>query len=98
MLIKVHESYRTVVAICDSNLIGKKFEDERRQLEIKDRFFRGEEKNQEEAIRIIKNQILEDATFNIVGKESIDAAIKAGLISEESVGEVQGIPFALVLL
>jgi len=40
----------------------------------------------------------EDATFNIVGKNSVEAALKAGIIDEDSVKEVQGIPFVLKLL
>jgi hypothetical protein len=35
MYLKVHQSYRDVVAICDSDLIGKKFEEGKRQLDIK---------------------------------------------------------------
>lgn len=98
ILIKIHKSYRIVVAICDSDLIGKKFEQDIRQLEVKETFFKGSEFSEEEAIRIIQNQLIEDATFNIVGKNSINAAIKAGAISSESTSEIEGIPFALKLL
>ena len=40
MLIKIHRAYRDVVAICDSELIGKRFEEGKFQLEIKEDFFR----------------------------------------------------------
>jgi hypothetical protein len=33
-----------------------------------------------------------------VGKESVNAAVKAGLIKEEGIKKIQDIPFALVLL
>ena len=46
----------------------------------------------------MKSMAAEDATFNIAGEKSVNAAIKAGVISKESVGKIQGIPFALVLL
>ena len=42
ILIKIHMSYRNVIAVCDEDLLGKKFEDEKRQLDIKEGFFKGE--------------------------------------------------------
>ena len=97
MFVKVHKSYRSVVAVCDSNLVGKIFEDGNFQIEVKESFFKGEEVQESRAIFMMKKMSIEDATFNIVGEESVNAAIKAEIISEDSVGEIQGIPFALVL-
>lgn len=97
MFLKVTGSYRDVVAICDENLIGKKFEEDKFQLDVKENFFKEKEISEEETIRIIQNLSKEDATFNIVGEKSIDAAIKAGIISKEDTKEIQGVPFALVL-
>ena len=102
MLVKIHKSYRTLVAICDSNLVGKKFEEKFekgiRQLDIRENFYKGEEKTCKEVIEIIKRQSIEDATFNIVGKESIKAALEAGIITKTGIKHIQGIPYALVLL
>ena len=50
------------------------------------------------SILIDENEIVDDATFNIIGENSIRAALETGMISKEEVGKVQGIPFALVLL
>ena len=96
--IKIHQSYRTVVAICDSNLIGKKFEEDIRQLDCRENFYKDREVDFQEAIKIIQFQANEDATFNIVGKESTDAAIEAGIITKENVDTIQNIPFALTLI
>ena len=102
IFINIIRSYRDVVAVCDSSILGKKFEesfgDSIRQLDVKESFYKGEEVSKERAIEIMKKMLREDATFNIVGRESVHAAISAGVISEESVGQIQGIPFALVLL
>lgn len=98
MLVKIISSYRDIVAICDSELIGKKFEEEKFQLDVKENFFNGEELEEKEAIKIIEKMALNDATFNIVGKNSVNAALKAGIITEEGIKHIQGIPFALVLL
>ena len=95
MYFKIHESYRRVVAVCDSDLIGKKFEEGKMQLEVRENFYKDEEIDFENAIEFFKKEIVEDATFNIVGAESIKAAKESGVISDGNVGEVAGIPFAL---
>lgn len=96
--IKIHESYRRVAAIADLDLIGKKFEEENRQLDVRENFYKGSEFSEEEAVSQIKRHVMEDATFNIVGEKSIKASIEAGLIDQESVSEIAGIPFALKLI
>ncbi len=98
MLVKIIKSHRDVVAVCDSELLGKKFESGKFQLDVKENFFNGKEMDEIQAIEVMKRMSSDDATFNIVGKNSVSAALKAGIIAEEGVGEIQGVPFALVLL
>ena len=98
MIVKIHKTYREVVAICDSKLLGKRFEEGRFQLDIKESFFKGEEKSKEEVLEIMQYMVKEDATFNIVGEKAVKLALKAGIIKEEGVGKVQDIPFALTLM
>ena len=97
MFVNIISTCRDVVAICDSELIGKTFEQGNVQLEVKESFFRGKEVSKEELIEILHDMSMEDATFNIVGKESIDIALEEGLIHREGVKTIQGIPYALVL-
>lgn len=98
MLVKIHKSYKDLVAVCDANLLGKTYEQGSRLLEVREGFFNGEEKEEKEIIELMKHYAGEDATFNIIGKDSVKAGIKAGIISKEGVMKVQGIPFALVLM
>ncbi len=98
MLVKIHSSYRTVVAICDEDLIGKKFEEENKQIELTEHFFKGEEKTPEEVLEIIEKQSREDATFNIVGQKSVNIALESGIIKEEGIIKIKEIPIALVLI
>ena len=98
MNVKIHKTYRDVIAICDSDLIGKKFEQDNFQLDIKESFYKGEEKTKQEIIQIMQNMSREDSTFNIVGEESVNCAIEAGIISRGGIKKIQGVPFALVLL
>jgi len=99
MFIKIHKSYRDVVAICDNELLGKVFEESNNKaiLEIKESFYKGDEVNEEKALEIIDFHSKEDATFNIVGKNSISLALKSGIISKDGIKKVKGIPFTLVL-
>ena len=100
MFVKIHKSHnvRPVIAICDAELIGKKFIEGKRQLDIKESFYKGEQIDETKLMFIFKVQSASDASFNIIGKKSIALAIKAGIINESAIQKLKGIPFALVLL
>lgn len=98
MFVKIIKSCRDIVTICDSNLIGKTFENEKEKLEVKESFYSGEEKTPEQVKEIIHIMVREDATFNIVGKDSIKIAIDEGIIDKNCVREIQGIPIAMRLI
>ncbi len=96
--IKVHDSYRRVVAVCDTDIIGKKFFEGKRQLDVAERFYKGNKFTFEEAIKQLQRHSVEDATFNIVGKKSVKAAMAAHVIDDNSTATVSGIVFALKLI
>lgn len=96
--IKIHNSYRSVVALCDSELLGRRFEEGKRELFLRENFYKEEEKDLDTIVSIIKNQMREDAIFNIVGEESINAALKAGLITERNIDSIDNIPFTMTFL
>ena len=108
MFVNIIKSYRDVIAICDAELLGKKFEQPSdsnpkiiQQLDVKENFYKGNSGKlaaESEVMEIIQSFKREDATFNIVGKKSVGCALKSGLITEKSVSSVQGVPYALVLL
>ncbi len=98
MFINVIKSYRYVVALADDDLIGKKFEEGNLQLDVKENFYKGEEKSEEEIVEDLINMKLEDATFNIVGNKSVELALNNGIISNEHVGEINGVKFAMVFM
>ncbi len=70
MKLKIHNSYRNIVAICDSELLGKKFEEEKKQLDLSGEFFNGEDLSEEQVLTIMEDEKTEDATFNIVGEKA----------------------------
>jgi len=96
--INVINSYRDVVAICDSDLIGKVFEQGKFQLDVKESFYKGKQVSEKELFDMINHLSREDAIFNIVGEKSVSIALRAGIITEGGIGKIQGVPFVLVLL
>lgn len=98
MFVKIIKTYRDVVAICDSEILGKKFEEGDFQIDVKESFYKGEEMNEIEVSELMVDKATEDATFNIVGEKSIALALKVGIISKESIRKIEGIPVALILV
>ncbi len=98
MYIKIHESYRSVVALCDADIIGKKFEEGKRQLDCRENFYKDKKVTKEEAIKLLQLHADNDATFNIVGKKSIQTAIEAGIITKKSIDKIQDVPFTIILI
>ena len=98
MKIKIHKTYRTVVSVCDSDILGKCFEEDGNLLDVRENFYNGEEIEEEALIEQLIDLAREDATFNIAGKQSVQAALKAGIIDKEGIKTIQNIPFALVLI
>ena len=79
-----------LIGACDEDLLGKKFEDEKFQIDVSKDFYGGK-KISPEALK----KYLEDATIaNLVGKETIKCAIEAGIVDPECIIEINGIPHA----
>ena len=98
ILIKIHKSYRWVVALCDSDLIGKTLEQGKICLQITERFFKGDEYEPPKLKEIIHDCLVEDATFYIVGEKSVKLAKYLEIIDEKGIKNINGVPFALILL
>ena len=98
MLVKVHESYRKIIEICDSELLWQKFKEGNRQFEVFEPFFGGQKMSESGIIELMKDPMKDDATFNLVGKKTIAAALKAKIIEKEGIMEINDVPIALVLL
>ena len=93
MYVKIHKSGdRHVVAVCDEDLIGKKFETKKLVLNVSERFYKGEKLSDEETYEIMKRAL----NLNIVGKKAIRLALKNDIIEEESVIKIKNIPHAQV--
>jgi len=98
MFVNIIKSYRDIVAVCDDELLGKKFEEGKLQLDVKESFFKGKESSREEVSDIMRDMKLEDSTFNIIGEKSVQIALETGIITKEGIRKIANIPFALVLI
>ena len=94
--VKIHQSDPKIIAICDAELIGKRFEDESRQIDINERFYRGEMMDEQKVKELIAKMVDDYCSFNIVGQRSIDVAMKVGIIDAKKIIYIKKIPVALV--
>ena len=79
-----------LIGACDENLLGKKFDEGKFQLHVSKEFYDGEKVG----IELLKKH-LENATIaNLVGKKTIDCAIKLGLVNPDCIIKIKGIPHA----
>jgi uncharacterized protein len=93
MYIKIHKSKDSVVtAICDEILIGKIFSDSERQLEITERFYKGEKKSEEEVEEIMKNA----TNLNLVGEKTINIALKLEILTKDTIITINKVPHAQI--
>ena len=95
MIVKVHKSGdRTVLCVCDSNLIGKKIEEGKKLLDLSSDYFKGEEKNKGEVLELIKDANI----LNLSGEESVGLAKELGLISEDEIIMFSNVPHVEIIL
>ena len=93
ILIKIHKTPNgNIVAMCDKDLIGKTFEENELSLTVSESFYNGREiSDKEELLKIIKNA----PNMNIIGKESVDFAVKNHVIDKSNVILIKKIPHAI---
>ncbi|MFC1801666.1 DUF424 family protein [Nanoarchaeota archaeon] len=93
---KLHQNPdgQKILALCDKNLLGKKFEEGNRQLDLTSNFYQGEEKSEEEIKELIKDAYI----INLVGQESLDLIKKLNLVEEEHIIRINNIPHAQIVL
>ena len=76
-----------LIAACDEELLGKTFEEGKLQIEVKKGFYDGQRINAEQ----LKKFLLGATIANLVGKETVECAIEAGIVDRECVIKIKGI-------
>ncbi len=81
-----------IVAICDKELLGKRFEEGDIVIDVKKDFYGGSLIDQEEVLKLLE----EGTIINLVGKKIVSIAIEIGLVDKENVLVVKDVPHAQV--
>lgn len=79
-----------MVAVCDTELIGKSFEGDGLLLKISESFYKGEEATEREVVDSLKHATI----ANLVGERAIKCALDNDFIEEANVISVDGVPHA----
>jgi hypothetical protein len=85
--------HELLVAACDCALVGKRFADGDLRLDVSESFYGGEKVD----VRMLLEVLVLATIGNLVGSETVGAAIEAGLVDPECVIRVDGVPHAQIL-
>jgi len=95
MIVKVHKKEnRTGVAVCDKDLLGQLIEEDGKQIDLTGEFYNGNELTLQETGDLIRNADV----LNLVGEEAVKLALDEGLIEEEHIIRIKGVPHAQAVL
>ena len=95
MIVKIHSTPNgKIAAVCDKEILGKIFEEGKRQLDLSSEFYKGKEMTEKDLDRIVCGCYI----LNIVGKKSVGWAIKKGLIDADKIIRISSVPHAQCVL
>lgn len=91
MYLKIHNMESEImVAACDRELIGKTFSEGELRIHVSKEFYKGESATDAEVI-----EALQKATIaNLLGERAVACAIKSGVIDQDNVITIGGVPHA----
>ena len=95
MIVKVHKrADKTIVAVCDDDLLGKKFEQGELQLDLTSDFYKGDKIDEKETGDLIRNADI----VNLVGEKAVKLGIQEGIIEEDHIIKIDNIPHAQAVI
>ncbi|MCX6804127.1 MAG: DUF424 family protein [Candidatus Diapherotrites archaeon] len=93
MFAKIHEiEYKTILAVCDKEYIGKTFEEGNICFTASERFYKGEEVTKDE----LEKMLTENNSANLFGNKCVSIALEKGLVGEKSIIVIKGIKHAQI--
>jgi len=91
---KIHQTGSgEIIAICDAELIGSTCEDEKACITITPEFFGSEEISADK----VEKALREGDNITMVGSKTIAFAREIGILCEEDIILIQGVPYAAIL-
>jgi hypothetical protein len=89
----IKDSKHTLVAACDSNLLGETFREGKLKLEVKPDFYRGVRASIIDALAAIDSADI----ANLVGEAIVRAAVKRRLVDPSAVLNIGGVPHVQII-
>lgn len=83
----------TLLAICDSDILGKTFRKDGVVFEIKEEFYNGYKTSIEEALALIERTTI----VNLCGRNIVERAVEKGYVHPEAVYEICGVLHAQII-
>lgn len=80
----------TLVAACDLDIIGQTFRSKGLKIEVSEGFYKGESADED----LLVNRLQMATTANLVGKRTIEIAVRRGFVDPGCVIEIGGVPHA----
>ncbi len=82
-----------MIAVCDMNILGKRFREGKLVLRLDSSFYKGDEADETE----VKDALLSATIANIAGEKAIACAVECGCIDPDAVIFIEGIPHAQMI-
>ena len=91
MYMKKYEAEgQIIIAVCDKDIIGKKFREGELVLKLDEGFYKGDESHEKD----VKDALSYATIANVAGKKSIACAVDCGCIDPDAVIFIDGVPHA----
>jgi len=88
IIVKIHK--KKVLALCDKELLGKKYEEVDLQLDLTSNFYKGKEMTKDKVREILPDFRI----INAVGQRSVNLLIEFNLVDTNRILYIQDIPHA----
>lgn len=90
---KYNTEGQVIVAVCDKNILGKKFREGKLVLKLDSSFYKGDEADEME----VKEALLSATIANIAGEKAIACAVECGCIDPDAIIFIEDIPHAQMI-
>ncbi|MFH1399664.1 MAG: DUF424 family protein [Candidatus Woesearchaeota archaeon] len=89
----VDPDHRLILVLCDVSVHGKKIEDGNLQLDLSSDFYKGEESNGSDIIKLFDKAYIVHA----VGKQSVALCVEHNVLERDKIRTIKGIPYAYMV-
>ena len=90
---KKQSQFGLLIVVTDAEIIGKKFEEERLQLDLTKKFYQGELKNKEEVTQIMKTA----RHLHLTGKGAVAIGVEMDLVNPKKIIFIDKVPHAEIM-